>query len=82
MMEDNIRKRIYMYIYIYRERERERDRVTLLYSRNCHNIVNQLYFNNNKKTLKAAMEINVKQLYMAEELTCRRALKEKIPMCL
>ena len=35
-MEDNGRKRIYVYMH---------DSVTLLYGRNWHNIVNQLYFN-------------------------------------
>ena len=36
MMEDSMRKRIYIYVY---------DWITLLYSRNWHNIVNQLYSN-------------------------------------
>ena len=39
MMEDNIKK---SYIY---------DWVTLLYSRNRHNIVNQLYFNKKEKKM-------------------------------
>ena len=38
MMEDNTRKRMYIY-----------DWVTMLYSRNRHNVVNQLYFNKNEK---------------------------------
>ena len=36
LMEDNVRKGMYMYIC---------DWITLLYSRNWHNILNQLYFN-------------------------------------
>ena len=47
MMEDDIRKRIYTHththIYMY-------DWVTLLYSRNCRNIINQVCFK--KKILK------------------------------
>ena len=42
LMGDNMRKRIHIYthicIYVH-------DSVTLLYSRNWHNIVNQLHFN-------------------------------------
>jgi len=41
MMENNIKKNTYIYIYIY-------GWVFLLYSRNWHNIVNQLYLNNLK----------------------------------
>ena len=43
MMGNNIKKKKCIYMY---------DRVTLLYSRNWHTIVNQLYFNRNYKTLK------------------------------
>ena len=46
MTDDNMRKRMYVYIY---------DWVTLLYSRNWHNTVNQLYFD--KKIFKKSMNI-------------------------
>ena len=41
MLEDNMRKGMYICVY---------DWVTLLYSRNWHNTVNQLYSNNKKKS--------------------------------
>ena len=41
MTEDNMRKRMYIY-----------DWVTILYSRNWHNIVNQPYSNKKQKFLK------------------------------
>ena len=47
-MEKNLK--IYMCVYIYRERDREMyNGITLLYTRNEHNIVNQLYSNKEEK---------------------------------
>ena len=45
MMEGSIRRGMYIYIRMY-------DWVSLLYSRNWHNIVTQLYFYNEKKERK------------------------------
>jgi len=69
MMEDNIRKGMYMY-----------DWVTLLYSRNWY-IINQLYFNNKKymyitELLCCAVEINTwcNQLYFNKIIFLNLAL--------
>ena len=54
-MEKNLKIHMCVCIYIYIEREREREmynRITLLYTRNEHNIVNQLYSNKEKKEEK------------------------------
>ena len=45
MMEDGMRKRMYVYMY---------DGVTMQYSRNQHNITNQLYFKENKTFFRMA----------------------------
>ena len=45
-MEDSLRKRMYIYIYPCKW-------ITMLYSRNWHNIANQWCFNKNKKFLKS-----------------------------
>ena len=54
MMEDNIRKGMYTYVWVYIY-----VLVTLLYSRNCHNLVNQLHFNkkNQLKVKRAALGV-------------------------
>ena len=51
MMENNMRKRMYMYKW-----------VILLYSRNWHNIVNQLYFNKRKKKNKNKTKKQIRSL--------------------
>ena len=47
MWEKNLKKNGYVYMYNY---------ITLLYSRNYHNIVNQLYFNRTLKKWKISVK--------------------------
>ena len=47
MMENNIKRRYIYRLYIY-------DWITFLYSRNWHNIVNQLYFNKKKRRCRVS----------------------------